>query len=248
MHCSNSGLLRERVGHLGLLLVALLVTHNLKVATGTSVSLTVKQPLDVFGDVVIVDSAKNPLIAIVNCTGTQLQANVNKEASTMYGNGSLEVQLERGNKPNEYFLLPNMYSFGKTLPEGEYQVDVICSNHSTPETNDIRVSVISSAIAADSKVPYFIDLQRTVTIPASTPPGTVVTSFKAEVCATALTYARTHARGCSDSLISITAKLTRLCCNAYLHDLHSPVPRGATIWNKGICCPRSFLRCTFHNE
>ena len=187
MHCSNSALLRERVAHL---LVALLVTHNLKVATATSVSLTVKQPQSVFGDVVIVDSAKYPLIAIVNCTGTQLQANVNKEESTLYSNGSLEVQLEKGNKPNEYFLLPN--NSGKTLPEGEYQVDLLCSNLSTQETNGILVSVILSATATDSPTPYFIDSQRTVTISASTPPGSVVESFKAEVCAPALTYACTQ--------------------------------------------------------
>ena len=182
MHCSNSGLLRVRVGHL---LVALLVTHSLKVTTATSVSLTVEQPQSVFEEVVIVDSAKYPLIAIVNCTGTQLQANVNKEESAFDDNGSLEVQLEKGDKPNEYFLLPN--NSGKTLPEGEYQVDLLCSNLST----NILVSVISSATATESQTPYFIDSQRTVTISASTPPGSVVASFKAEVCANALTYERT---------------------------------------------------------
>lgn len=186
MHCSNSGLLRVRVGHL---LVALLVTHSLKVATATSVSLTVKHPLSGFGDLLIVDSAKYPLIAIVNCTGTQLQANVNKEESKLYDNGSLEVQLEKGDKPNEYFLLPN--NSGKTLPEGEYLVDLLCSNLCTQETNSIPVSVIPPATATDSKHPYFIDSQRTVTISASTPPGSVVASFKAEVCAPALTYTRT---------------------------------------------------------
>ena len=238
MHCSNSGLLRERVGHL---LVALLVTHSLKVATATSVSLTVKQPKSVFEDVVIVDSAKYHLIAILNCTGTQLQANVNKEESLLYGNGSLEVQLERGSKPNEYFLLPN--NSGKTLPEGEYQVDVLCSIPCAQETKSIMVSVVTSATATDSKVPYFIDSPRTVNISSSTPPGSIVTYFKAEVymcnCADVRTYVAV-------AIVSVEQRSLLDCVsNAYLHDLYSPVPRGPTIWKKGLCCPRRFLTCTF---
>lgn len=179
----SAGLMGEKVAHL---LATLVVIHTLKVVTGTSVSLSVDQPLSALGDVVIVDSAKYPLIAIVTCTGGQLQAQVNEEMSELYGDGSLEVQLEEsGNKPNEYFLLPN--NTGRVLPEGEYVIDVLCSNQSLSKTTTLDVSVISPSAAADSNHPYFIDSQRSVTISATTPPGTVVANFRAKVRTTVLT-------------------------------------------------------------
>ena len=219
----SSGLLGERVGHL---LLTMLVIHNLKAALGTSVSLIVDQPQSVFGDVLIVHSAKYPLIAIVTCTGEQLQAHVNEEASMLYGNRSLEVQLEeRDNKPNEYFVLPD--TSGAALPEGDYQIDVLCSNRSTKKSATIMVSVVTPSTAAAFNHPYFIDSQRSVTVSASTPPGTVVTNFTAKVCATVRTQSATVAFSHSISNSSIHTELVSQCLY-YNYQKHR---RDITSWD-----------------
>ena len=178
----SAGLMGDKVAHL---LATLVVIHTLKAVAGTPVSLSVDQPLSALQDVVIVDSAEYPLIAIVTCTGGQLQAQVNEDKSELYGDGSLEVQLEEsGNKPNEYFLLPN--NTGRPIPEGDYVIDVLCSNQSLSRTATLSVSVIPPSGAADSNHPYFIDSQRSVSISAATPPGTIVANFRAKVRATTL--------------------------------------------------------------
>ena len=174
----SAGLLGERSARL---LATLLVVHSLSTAT-SAVSLSVDKPQFPAGGLAIVDSAKCPLLAIVSCSGGQLDVNVIE--IVVAGNGSLEVQLEANSiKRSEFFILPN--NTGAVLTEGEYQIEVACRNESTvSDTDVILVSILTSSFAAETNQPYFTDTPRYVNISASTPPGTVIATYKAEVSAT----------------------------------------------------------------
>lgn len=175
----SAGLSGERAAHLLTTLSLLVVLHSLKGVAGTSLRLSVDSPLSALGDVVLVDSSDNPLIAIVTCSSDQLEADVDESMSYLIGDGSLNVQFVSGNEINQFFLLP--YNTGLVLPEGEYHIDVFCGNSSISETVALAVSVILPSDAASSNQPYFTNSPRTVNISASTPPGTVVATYKAEV-------------------------------------------------------------------
>ena len=128
----------------------------------------------------IVDSAKYPLLAIVNCSGGQLEVS----AHAVFGSGSFEVQFEENsNMPSQFFILPNDTGIA-VLTGGEYTLVINCRNQSMVETNEIDVGVLPPEMAADFSLPYFTDTPRYVNISASTPTGTVIATYKAEVSAT----------------------------------------------------------------
>lgn len=181
----SAGLSGERAAHLLTTLSLLVVLHSLKGVAGTSLPLSVDSPLSALGDVVLVDSSDNPLIAIVTCSSGQLEAHVDESISYFFGDGSLNLHFVSGNEINQFFLLP--YNTGLVLPEGVYHIDVVCGNSSISETVALAVCVILPSDAASSNQPYFTNSPRTVNISASTPSGTVVATYKAEV--------RMHASG-----------------------------------------------------
>ena len=129
----------------------------------------------------LVDSGKNSLIAIVTCDGGQLQAQVNEDVSLSFSNRTLQLQLEEnGNKPDEFFILPNKTG-ASLLPEGNFSIDVLCSNQSISETAAISISILQASLATGTNQPYFTDSRRFVSISEGTPPGTVIANYSAEV-------------------------------------------------------------------
>ena len=175
MH-DSAGLPGERSARL---LGTLFVIHSLTVAT-SAVSLSVDVPRFTAGGVSIVDSAKYPLLAIVNCSGGQLEVS----AHAVFGSGSFEVQFEENsNMPSQFFILPNDTGIA-VLTGGEYSLVINCRNQSMVETLQIEVGVLPPGMAASVSLPYFTDTPRYVNISASTPPGTVIAIYKAEVSAT----------------------------------------------------------------
>ena len=177
MH-DSAGLSGGRAAHLLTALRLLGVLHHLNGVAGTKPSLSVDSPLSALGDIVLVDSSDNPLISIVTCSSDQLQAHVDESKSDIFGDRSLSIQLEKGNVPNQFFLLPN--DNGSVLPEGEYHIDVVCGNSSSSNMVALAVvSVIDPSVAVSSNQPYFTSSPRTVNISASAPPGTVVANYKA---------------------------------------------------------------------
>ena len=184
---TRAGLPGERSARL---LATLLVIHSLTVAT-SAVSLSVDAPKFTVGGVSIVDSAKYPLLAIVNCSGGQLEVSVH----AVFSSGSFEVQFEENsNMPSQFFILPNDTGIA-VLAEGEYTLVITCRNQSMVKTNRVDVSVLSSDMAAEASLPYFTDTPRYVNISASTPPGTVIAIYKAEVSATHTVRVMTGLRG-----------------------------------------------------
>ena len=176
--CTRAGLLGERSARL---LATLLVIHTLTVAT-SAVLLSVDAPRFTAGGVSIVDSAKYPLLAIVNCSGGQLE--VSGDVHAVFGSGSFEVQFEENsNMPSQFFILPNDTGIA-VLTGGEYSLVINCRNQSMVETMQIEVSVLPPGMAAGVSLPYFTDTPRYVNISASTPPGAVIAIYKAEVSAT----------------------------------------------------------------
>ena len=172
MHWYNStGLLGERAARL---LVTLLVLHSLKVATST-VTLDVVAPL-IVGGVEVTDFAQYPLLAIVRCSNGSLSVSVS--SITVFSNESLQVQIDKSsNNPNESFVLPS-YSH-TVIPEGLYDMIIVCRNPSSSEDTSIHVNVIAFT---DPTAPvYFTNTSRYLNVSASTLPETVVITYIAEV-------------------------------------------------------------------
>ena len=175
VHCF-AGLLGEQAYRLFAILLIILNLHSV-----APLSLSVDQPRSPLRDVVLFDSDKNSLIAIVTCDGGQLQAQVNEDVSSSFGIGFLQLHLEENsNKPNEFFILPNNTGVA-LLPEGIFSIDVLCSNQSISETAVVVVSILGPSVATGANQPYFTNSPRSVIISEGTPPGTVITNYKAEV-------------------------------------------------------------------
>ena len=119
----------------------------------------------------------NPLIVIVTCTGGSLEA----DAKPLLGKMAFPVQLqENGNNPDQFFILPNDTS--TALRAGFYQINLRCwGNRSITETAIASVSVLTPAEADESGQPYFTTALRTINVSASTPPGTVIANYTAQV-------------------------------------------------------------------
>ena len=158
--------------------MTLLVLHSLKVAT-SAVSLSVDEPRFLVGGVAVVDSAQHPLLAIVRCNDGRLDMNISEVF--VADSGSLHVQFEENsNRPKEFFVLPN--STGASLIEGEYQIEVACRSESTvSEAAEILVSILTPTFATEIDQPYFTVTPRYVTVSASSPTGTIIATYKAEV-------------------------------------------------------------------
>ena len=181
-----TGFLRHGVVRLLAVLLVILNLHS-----GAPLSLSVDKPQSSSGDVVIVDSASNSLIAIVTCN-TERQQNVN-----VVGNGSLYLQLvPNGNKPNVFFVLPNKTGTAR-LPEGNSSINISCGKL----TAAVAVSIVGPTFAADVNQPYFTASPRFVRISADTLPGTVIANYKAEV--------RVHSTGWSVRYMWL---LLVICC------------------------------------
>ena len=152
----------------------MVILHSLTTVTGT---LTLDWPKSTSGTkhADIFESAQYPLLAIVTCNGGPLEVSVNEDESIAFGSEYLRVQLEENsNKPSEFFLLPN--NTGEVLPEGEFQVVVLCGNAS----DTITVNIHSTDLIGSQ--PYFTNSSRTINISDSTSPGTVIAYYIAEVC------------------------------------------------------------------
>ena len=168
--CNSTGLLGGRAARL---LVTLLVLHSLKVAT-SAVTLTVVAPFKA-GGVEVTDSAKYPLLAIVRCNGL---LTVNVSPIFPVGNKSLQVQIDKSsNNPNESFVLPSQSH--TVIPEGDYEILIVCQNLSSSDDMSIHVNVFA---VTDSAAPeYFTNASRYLNVSASTLLGTVVITYIAEV-------------------------------------------------------------------
>ena len=160
-----------------LLATLLVILYSLTAASGTSVSLASDVPLTSFGELVIVEESVNPLIAIVTCTGGSLEADNIAFLETKPWLVQIE---ENGNNPDQFFLLPNDTS--TEIKAGVYELMLSCGgNQSVTETAAILVNVFTQSEADDGGQAYFTNSLRTINISASTPPGTVIADYTAEV-------------------------------------------------------------------
>ena len=208
-----AGLPGERSGRL---LGTLLVIHSLTVAT-SAVSLSVDAPRFAAGGVGIVESAEYPLLAIVNCSGGQLEVSV--DVLAVFGSGSFEVQFEENsNMPSQFFILPNDTGIA-VLTGGEYSLFINCRNQTMVKTNRVDVSVLPPEMAAGISLPYFTDTPRYVNISASTPPGTVIAIYKAEVSATHTVRVMTGLRVVQWEGINTLFQYDKLSADALPRDL-----------------------------
>ena len=170
VHWYNStGLLGEQAARL---LVILLVLHSLKVATST-VTLNVTAPF-IVGGLDMTDFAQYPLLAIVKCSNGSVSVSLINPDSNEF----LQVQIDKSsNNPSESFVLPSHSH--TVIPEGIYDMMIVCQNPSSSKDRTIHVNVF--AVTDPAAPVYFTNTSRYLNVSASTLPGTVVITYIAEV-------------------------------------------------------------------